>query len=191
MTDGLPRRPVPRAARHLILAELHGVLYQLFSITFGKTGIFVHFPYHPDTPGAACRAPADPRGAVAVNLDRVTSTTTQHVKYSHHVDGGCHFSQDGKIVTTIISHARPLNEDIPYMFTIDIQGVERFEPLPKAKTRYRPSRFTLDGYREHPRLHIVTRWFARPSALVSTLNNPGGHRGGRRRACRRPGNRRS
>jgi len=172
MTDGVAQQPVPRGSRHLILADLDGVLYQLFSITFGNTGVYVHFPYHPDAPGAACRAPVDPTGVLAANLDRVTSTTTQRVKYSHHVDGRSHFSQDGKILTKITSQARPLDEDIPYMFTIDLQGVERFEALPKAKTKYKPSRFTLDGYRVHPRLHIVARWFAQSSAQVNTMSNP-------------------
>jgi hypothetical protein len=87
MTEGPEARPVPRAQRHLLLADLDGALYQLFSITFTRDGIFVNFPYHPDAPGAACLAPVEPTGAVAVNLDAVTSTTTHRVKYTHHVDG--------------------------------------------------------------------------------------------------------
>jgi len=171
MTEGREERPVPRAQRHLLLADLDGVLYQLFSITFARDGIFVNFPYHPDAPGAACRAPVEPTGAVAVNLDAVTSTT-HRVKYTHHVDGRAHFSQDGKIYTRIINQARRLDEDIPHMFTMNLQGLERFAPLAKVKTRYTPSRFTLDGYRKHPRLQITGRWFAQPSDLVDTMTNP-------------------
>lgn len=91
MTEGRDARPVPRAQRHLLLAELDGTLYKLFSVTFTRDGIFVNFPYHPDALGAVCRAPVEPTGAVAVNLDAVTSTTTHRIKYSHHVDGRAHF----------------------------------------------------------------------------------------------------
>ena len=58
------------------------------------------------------------------------------------------------------------------MFTMNLQGLERFAPLAKVKTRYTPSRFTLDGYREHPWLQITGRWFAQPSDLVDTMINP-------------------
>jgi hypothetical protein len=57
------------------------------------------------------------------------------------------------------------------MFTMNLQGLERFAPLAKVKTRYTPSRFTLDGYREHPWLQITGRWFAQPSDLVDTMIN--------------------
>ena len=136
--------PAPSAISSL--ADLDGTLYQLFSVTFTRDGIFVNFPYHPDAPGAVCRAPVEPAGAVAVNLDAVTSTTTHRIKYSHHVDGRAHFSQDRKIDTRIVNQARRLDEDIPHMFTMSLQGIGQFAPLAGVKTRYTPSRFTLDGY---------------------------------------------
>jgi hypothetical protein len=37
MTEGRYERPVPRAARYLLLADLDGALYQLSSITFTPT----------------------------------------------------------------------------------------------------------------------------------------------------------
>jgi hypothetical protein len=172
MTEGRDKRPVPHAQRHLLLADLDGALYQLFSITFTRNGILVNFPYHPGAPGAACRAAVEPTGAVAVNLDAVTSTTTHRVKYTHHVDGRAHFSGDGKVYTRIINQARRLDEDIPYMFTMSLQGLDQFAPLTRVKTRYTPSRFTLDGYRDHPRLEITGRWFAQPSDLVDNMANP-------------------
>jgi len=42
----------------------------------------------------------------------------------------------------------------------------------EVKTRYTPSRFTLDGYRDYPRLQITGRWFAQPSGLVDKMTNP-------------------
>lgn len=172
MTDDSDERPVPRAQRHLILADLDGALYQLFSITFTRDGILVNFPYHPDAPGAACCAAVESSGAVAVNLDAATSTTTHRVKYTYHVDGRAHFSGDGKIYTRIISQARRLDEDIPHMFTMSLQGLDQFAALTKVKARYAPSRFTLDGYRDHPRLQITGRWFAQPSAIVDNMVSP-------------------
>ena len=172
MTEGRDARPVPRAQRYLLLADLDGTLYQLFSVTFTRDGIFVNFPYHPDAPGAVCRAPVEPTGAVAVNLDAVTSTTTHRIKYSHHVDGRAHFSQDRKIHTRIVNQARRLDEDIPHMFTMSLQGIGQFAPLAGVKTRYTPSRFTLDGYHDYPRLQITGRWFAQPPGLVDGMTNP-------------------
>jgi hypothetical protein len=58
------------------------------------------------------------------------------------------------------------------MFTLNLQGLDRFAPLAEVKTRYTPSRFTLDGYREHPRLQITGRWFAEPSDTVDKMTNP-------------------
>ena len=171
MTEGRDARPVPRAQRHLLLADLDGTLYQLFSVTFTRDGIFVNVPYHPDAPGAVCRAPVEPTGAVAVNLDAVTSTTTHRVKYSHHVDGRAHFSQDRKIRTRIVNQARRLDEHIPHMFTMSLQGIGQFAPLAGVKTRYTPSRFTLDGYHDYPRLQITGRWFAQPPGLVDGMTN--------------------
>jgi hypothetical protein len=40
MTDGLARQPVPRAPRHVILADLDGPLCRLFSMTFGKNAVY-------------------------------------------------------------------------------------------------------------------------------------------------------
>lgn len=44
------------------------------------------------------------------------------------------------------------------MFTMSLQGVDQFAPLAGVKTRYTPSRFTLDGYQDYPRLQITGRW---------------------------------
>ena len=50
------------------------------------------------------------------------------------------------------------------MFTMSLQGIGQFAPLARVKTRYTPSRFTLDGYQDYPRLQITGRWFAQPRA---------------------------
>jgi hypothetical protein len=102
----------------------------------------------------------------------LTSTTTHRAKYAHHVDGRAHFSQDRKIYTRIVNQARRLDGDIPHMFTMSLQGVDQFAPLGGIKTRYTPSRFTLDGYQDYPRLQITGRWFAQPSGLVGKMTNP-------------------
>ena len=58
------------------------------------------------------------------------------------------------------------------MFTMSLQGVDQFAPLAEVKTRYTPSRFTLDGYRDYPRLQITGWRFAQPSGLVDKMANP-------------------
>ncbi len=58
------------------------------------------------------------------------------------------------------------------MTTMSLQGIGQFAPLAGVKTRYTPSRFTLDGYQDYPRLQITGRWFAQPPGLVDGMTNP-------------------
>jgi hypothetical protein len=75
------------------------------------------------------------------------------------------------------------------MFTMSLQGVDQFAPLAGVKTRYTPSRFTLDGYQNYPRLQIT-------GTMVRSVVGPGrqddqsrGSGGGRRPAPGRSGTR--
>ena len=55
------------------------------------------------------------------------------------------------------------------MFTMNLQGMERFAPLAKVKTRYTPSRFTLDGYRVAKNLGLVRGITVRSRSIIGNI----------------------
>lgn len=55
--------------------------------------------------------------------------TSHSVKYVHHPDGEAHFSLDGKIFTRIRRKSIPLATADGHLFTLMVQGLEKFEDL--------------------------------------------------------------
>src|SRR2546428_10797194 len=93
--------PVEHQSNYRIAIRWRDVESKVCQIQFGSDGYFVHFPYHPDAPGIAARCIAPPQEAgakVDIDLAATGYVTSHRVKYSHHVDGNCHFSQDGRVV---------------------------------------------------------------------------------------------
>jgi hypothetical protein len=52
-----------------------------------------------------------------------------HVKYTHHLDGETHFSQDGKILTRVRRRADALPVYGGHLFTIQLQGLFDFQQM--------------------------------------------------------------
>jgi hypothetical protein len=52
--------------------------------------------------------------------------SSHHVKYSHHLDGRVHFSQDGKVYTAIKRQAVPLRQANGHLFTLKLQNLGEF-----------------------------------------------------------------
>lgn len=99
-------------------------------------GIFVHFCYQPDA-------------------------TTRKVKYDHPVDGQAHFSQDGRIVTSIRNQAERLDGSTGHIFSLDIAGIRLFRKCTKrttARTASAQITFSLEPFDP---LHVAGFWFVR------------------------------
>jgi hypothetical protein len=111
----------------------HHKLFQIRVVSGANPSLAVDFPYSPFESGIALRAqwsPADPDQRTFQWLDPSTSMkTSQRPKYNHHRDGRAHFSQDGKVRTTIARQACPLREINGHAFTVHVQGIERFPEL--------------------------------------------------------------
>lgn len=91
----------------------------------------VDFTYAPFGSGIASRFLYTKESKETYNwFDPDASMQTSHrPKYSHHEDGRAHFSQDGKIITSVRRHACPLRDINGHAFTLHIQGVPSFPPM--------------------------------------------------------------
>src|SRR5437660_3360569 len=125
--------PIERRTNHRIAIRWRNGEAKICQVQIEDDGFFVHFPYHPDAPGIAARCVLPPRQAqVTVNLADSGYVTSYRVKYSHHVDGNCHFSQDGKVVTTVRNVGRSLTTTAGHVFTLYVQGLRHYaEPRSK------------------------------------------------------------
>lgn len=118
-----------RCRKFDVVIAWRGTLRKLAKVMFGKDGSFyVMFPGFRNYPGIASHVvmPATPEGHGSrdYNLADAGRVTSHMVKYSHHPDGRAHFSQDGKVVTTIRRTAASLSVQSGHVFTIQIQNVE-------------------------------------------------------------------
>lgn len=95
--------------------------------------LVVDFPYTPYPTGLAMKATWN-----SDNMDQRTfewldptlsMQTTMRPKYSHHQDGRAHFSQDGKIRTSITRQACPIREMDGHAFTLHIRGINQYPEL--------------------------------------------------------------
>jgi len=155
--------PIERRANHRIAIRWRDGEAKVCQLQFGDDGFFVHFPYHPDSQGVASRCVLPPQQTqTTVNLAASGYVTSHKVKYSHHVDGNCHFSQDGKVVTTVRNLARPLTSTAGHVFTLHVQGLGTY-PGPKARDDVEVSTWV-----RHPRLEA----FGSLADGCSTLSRP-------------------
>jgi hypothetical protein len=85
------------------------------------------------------------------------------LKYSHHTDGGAHFSQDGKVKTVVRRQSVSLGEQQGHIFTLLIQGLRAFESLGTAKENTISSRRTTLTFEIKDRfpkaVRIIGRWY--------------------------------
>lgn len=118
------------------------VVYKVFRIHFhrnskGEASIIVSLPYFEKTKGLLSKItfPANTRKINNLSMKIGGKTTSNTVKFSHWMDGNTHFSQDGKILTTIRNLSNPLNVDIGHLFTVQIQGLKGFKLKTDAKKK--------------------------------------------------------
>jgi hypothetical protein len=182
---------VEQKQRHLVFLAWRKGVVKLCSVQLSKSGVFVHFPFHPDVPGilavgrpdqnALVRVKTFPGGTATVlhdvHLEREGAVTSHKVKFSHHLDGGCHFSQDGKIFTSMRSKVRPLLDGtLGHLFSLDVEGLHHFaeyteDDFGRAKYGQAPLVYLRD---EPPDgAHIAAYWLRLPSGTkpVGELRN--------------------
>lgn len=118
-----------RCQKFDVVIVWRGTQRKLAKVMFGKDGSFyVMFPGFRNYPGIASHIvlPASPGGHIPSNHNLADGgkVTSHMVKYSHHPDGRAHFSQDGKVVTTIRRNAAPLEAQTGHLFTVHVQNLD-------------------------------------------------------------------
>lgn len=109
-------KPRPRKIAKIIFQDTDG-------------SIFVAFPYFEQSEGlvAVVTLPPWQKHLESVSLEEGGKVTSHLVKYVHHRDGRCHFSQTGKVYTVVKKQSVPLNRYSGHLFTAQIQGLEGFQ----------------------------------------------------------------
>lgn len=152
-------------------------LRKLFQVIFRKDGsIFVNFPYFKRVPGIVVPAivPAG-GGEVQVDLTLNGRVTSHGVKFSHHRDGNAHFSQDGKVYSSIRRRSVCLDDSSGHLFTVHITEPDAFARAAAKDERQllpNPKRTTLRVNCEERvnRLKFVAWWY---SVRELVRRNPG------------------
>lgn len=112
--------------------------------------ILVPFPHYKKySPAQLIKGTLRAGRGIGEDLSVWGSVTAHRMKYTHHVGGEAHFSQDGKILTRIRNNANLLPSYEGHMFTIQLQGLQDLKRQTERDTRDR--RKTVDSLRfEHP-----------------------------------------
>ncbi|GEM_PF-5319453 len=122
-------------------------LKKICLISFIKGGIFISFPYCSESKGQLGKIylPGGKKHFHKAPNPRPLRYTTHNVKFHHHADGRCFFSEDRKIFSThrfgIESCSFPITECNGHFGTIILQGTELFESAddkPVSNKKYHP-----------------------------------------------------
>jgi len=150
-----------RAQRIVCMVRAGELRVKAFQIVFHKDGsFFISFPYFRHRTGllSISSIPANGSRESQVNLEHDGKVTSHLVKYSHHVDGRAHFSQDGKIFTAIKRQSIALDKQYGHIFSLLIQGLAALDP---AKYELQSTkRAAIEFAMEPPEaIKFVGRWF--------------------------------
>jgi len=150
-----------RAARIVCTVRAGQLRVKAFQIVFHKDGsFFISFPYFRHRTGLLSMSSIPGNGSrqSQVNLEHGGKVTSHLVKYSHHVDGRAHFSQDGKIFTAIKRQSIAFDKQHGHLFSLLIQGLSALDP---AKDELQSTkRAAIEFAMEPPAaIKFVGRWF--------------------------------
>lgn len=150
-----------RAERVVCTVRTGQLRVKAFQIVFHKDGsFFISFPYFRHRTGllSISSIPANGLRESQVNLELGGKVTSHLVKYSHHVDGRAHFSQDGKIFTTIKRQSVALEKQDGHIFSLWVQGLSALDPAHGELQSTK--RAAIEFAMEPPEaVKFVGRWF--------------------------------
>lgn len=130
---------IHESKRHTLLASSPEGARKIFSVSFQKRdgSIYVYFPYHSSSEGVIGVA-----GGVEIEDGRFAydsfvpaAKTSHHLKFAYHPDGRTHFSQTGRVLTSLVRHVAPLAEACGPIFYVTARGLAGF-PLATAQERH-------------------------------------------------------
>jgi hypothetical protein len=116
--------------------------HNIFQITFIRRdgSLIVSFPYGAHSQGLLSIGTL-PEGQLSaqVSLEPEGRCTSHKVKYTHHPDGEAHFSQDGKILTTVRRQSVPLVGTAGHIFTVQAASLHEFQRATRPKDLAQPT----------------------------------------------------
>jgi hypothetical protein len=184
-----------RSDRVVCVVKADGLRVKAFQIVFGRDGsLFIAFPYFRHRIGllSSSSIPATGRRDAQVNLEHGGKVTSHLVKYSHHRDGRAHFSQTGKIVTTVKRQSIALDSQHGHIFSLLIQGLNGLDVAHPVKDVGSSIKRTVVDFQIGPATTIkfVRRWldvnklrFNNPTSTIGPTLLTVDRDGVRRNAC--------
>lgn len=172
------------AERYIVTVETSSRRHKILQIMFGKKdgSLYVNFPYFKHNEGltSIVTIPANITYPTTAELTPGGKATSHLVKYSHHSDGRVHFSQDGRVRSTVRKQSVPLAEADDHMFTVKFQGLSEFELGDPSEDKAPPTiKRKIVNFRfpdiEPEALKIVGRWYSRANLvkrIQGTVNGP-------------------
>ncbi len=124
------------AERYVVAIVSSESARKIFQVFFSSDGsLHVTFPYFSFKEGLLSIAtiPANSKYPMDLELEPGGKVTKHLVKYSHHPDGQAHFSQDGKIYTTIKKKSVPLTQCSGHIFTVTIWNIDFFDRIEREE----------------------------------------------------------
>lgn len=133
--------------------------YKLFQIIPNPDGsILVPFPYYKHASAQLIEKTLKALRGYGEDLVVSGPVATHRVKYTHHLDGEAHFSQDGKILTRVRKRANALPNCEGHLFTVQLQGLHDFAQIKERDLRKRGRMYVSLRYsRELTSLKIVAQ----------------------------------
>lgn len=167
-----------QSERFVFTVQTESVICKTFQIIFGKSdgSLYVSFPYFDIAQGLVSIGTI-PKflKSTDINLKIGGKVTLKRVKYAHHPDGEVHFSQTGKVSTSIRRRSIPLVHAEGHLFTISLQGLSHFEK-DITNTDYQPKlsktilNFKFEN-EEPSAIKFVARWYKSDTLLNQSVGH--------------------
>lgn len=170
-----------QAERFVFAVQGKNNRYKIFQVFFGKDGsLYISFPYFDINEGLVTILTLPPILTESnISLEPGGKVTSQNVKYAHHPDGEVHFSQTGKVRTSIKKKSLPLANTEGHIFSLQFQGLSHFDTIPPHKDEQLPKLkrtvLTFRFNKTNPEaLKIVGRWYEAKNLMNEAKGNTHG-----------------
>jgi hypothetical protein len=163
-----------RTERFIIITKTPRSRNKVMQIMLHKRdgSIFVNFPYYKYKQGlvSLVTLPANISLPTNLSLEPGGKVTSHLVKFTHHVDGNAHFSQDGRVLTVVKKHSIPLALAEGHIFTAHLQGMSDYAVAdPKRDFGYslRKTFFEFNFTEKEPEaVKILGYWYSLSSLVT-------------------------
>ncbi len=142
---------------------------KLFQITPARDGsLYVSFPYSPFDRGRV-GIPTLPKGPDQWVLVEDFPLTSHHVKYAHHPSGLAHFSQSGRVKSTVRKFSVPFGEISGHIFTVSFQGIDRYKCVDFSSDGKRHRGIVAFPYQDNRAYKFVARIYSESELARMTM----------------------